>query len=262
MEDDMPYFDSHTHLFLRGAEDLESMATAGVRATVICAFLPVKPSGAATLKDLFRWLCESEPLRQAQFGIKAFAAIGVHPRCVPDQGLDEAFQAVDERLADKSAALLGEVGLETGTREEVEVLCAQLKIARARGAPIVVHTPRSDKARVVGQLLPLFEKEQVDPKKVVIDHLTADLVAGVLARGFWCGLTVQPGKLTPDGVLAIVKEHGCERILVDSDAAHVLADPLAVPRVARCLESAGLAASEIARVTWGNAATLVGHKAG
>jgi hypothetical protein len=253
------YFDSHTHLYLRGAEDLQAMAGAGVRATVVCAFLPVKPSGAATLQDLFAWLCDSEPLRQAQYGMRALAAVGVHPRCIPDTGLEEVLQAVDRRLTTRSAAALGEVGLETGSAEEVEVLRVQLALARSRNSPVIVHTPRAEKVKILDQLLPLLERSRVDPAKVIVDHLTPELVGKVRERGFNVGLTVQPGKLAPEDVLAVVREHGCEGILVDSDSAHVTADPLAVPKVARCLEAAGISPAEIARVTWENASRLLAH---
>ena len=171
--------------------------------------------------------------------------------------MDEALKAVDARLSDRSATLLGEVGLETGAKEEVEVLGAQLEMARARGAPVIVHTPRAQKARVLEQLLPLLEKAQVEPGKVVVDHLTGELVGMVRERGFCVGLTVQPGKLSPEDVLAIVRELGSERIVVNSDAAHVAADVLAVPHVASCLTAAGLPAAEIARITWENASALV-----
>lgn len=254
----MAFIDSHTHLFLRGAEDLEAMALAGVRAAAICAYLPVKPSAAATLLDLFRWLTEAEPARFKAAGMRALPVVGVHPRCVPDQGLDLAYEAVDRLLASKAAVALGEVGLETATAEEKEVLAAQLKLAIARKATVVVHTPRGDKERVLGELLPVLERSKVDPATVVIDHLTPDLVGRVRERGFNAGLTVQPGKMTPEGVLAVVRAHGARGVLVDSDAAHVSADVLAVPRVARCLEMAGVPASEIALVTGGNAAAIFG----
>jgi predicted metal-dependent TIM-barrel fold hydrolase len=254
----MAFIDSHTHLYLRGAEDLEAMSLSGIRAAVICAFLPVKPTSAVTLEDLFTWLVQAEPERQKQYGIHALPAIGVHPRCIPVEGLSRALERVEALLAERKAVAVGEVGLETGNSQERDVLAAQLAIARDRSVPVIVHTPRVDKARLLDQILPLVEKSKVDPAKVVIDHLTGELVGKVRERGLLAGLTVQPGKLTAEGVLAVVREHGADGILVDSDAAHVTADLLAVPRVARCLESAGIAPQEVARVTGGNAARLFG----
>lgn len=249
--------DSHTHLYLRGAEDLERMAAAGVKATVVCAYLPVRPSAAATLLDLFRWLVEAEPARQRGFGIRALPAVGVHPRCIPERGLDAVLETVDRLLAVRAAAL-GEVGLETASAEEVEVLEAQLGLARARGAAVVLHTPRADKARVLDELLRVLERSAVEPRRVVVDHLTPELVGRVRERGYNAGLTVQPGKLAPEGVLAVVRERGVEGLLVDSDAAHVAADPLAVPRVRDALAAAGIPAAEVARITGGNARAIFG----
>ncbi|MGC4116864.1 MAG: TatD family hydrolase [Myxococcales bacterium] len=259
------FIDSHTHLYLRGSEELQAMARAGVRAAALCAYVPVKPSGAATLLDLFRWLVEKEPPRFEACGLRALPVVGIHPRCIPAEGLDEVLEAVDRLLAgrpvrpeddERAAVALGEVGLDLATAEEKEVLKAQLKLASARQAPVVVHTPRKDKVRVLGELLAVLEASEVDPATVVIDHLTVDLVGRVRERGFKAGLTVQPGKLSVEEVVSIVRAHGPDGLLVDSDAALEPADVLAVPKVAKRLEEVGFDASSIARVSGENAAAF------
>jgi predicted metal-dependent TIM-barrel fold hydrolase len=65
----MPFIDAHTHSYLRGPEDLESMALSGVEALVVCAFLPVQPSDSSGLIDLFRWLDTVERARLADHGL-------------------------------------------------------------------------------------------------------------------------------------------------------------------------------------------------
>lgn len=249
------YVDSHTHLYLRGAEDLQAMAREGVRAAVLCAYVPVRPSGSATLLDLFRWLLENEPPRFAACGLQSVAAVGVHPRCIPETGLDRVLEEVDRLLASRAAAALGEVGLDTAGAQEKDVFAAQLQIARRHQAPVVVHTPRADKERVLGEALGLLESSGVDPARVVVDHLSAGLVARVRERGFQAGLTVQLGKLSLDEVVAVVRAHGPEGLLVDSDAALDPADPLAVPKVARRMKEAGLE-DAVERVTSANAAAF------
>ena len=52
----MRYIDAHTHSHLRGTEDLQAMAQAGVEGVVVCAYLPVRPSHPAGVEDLWRWL--------------------------------------------------------------------------------------------------------------------------------------------------------------------------------------------------------------
>jgi hypothetical protein len=248
------YIDSHTHLYLRGAEDLLAMAQAGVRAAAICAYLPVRPSGSSTLLDLFRWLVEQEPARFESCGLRALPAVGIHPRCLPESGLEEVLESVDRLLASRAAVALGEVGLDIASAREKEVFAAQLNVARERRAPVIAHTPRADKARVLDELLGVLEGSRIDPATVVIDHLSADLVGRVRERGFRAGLTVQPGKLSVDEVVSIVRAQGAEGLLVNSDAANAQADLLAVPKVARGLGKAGLPAEEISLVTGGNAA--------
>ena len=136
------------------------------------------------------------------------------------------------------------------------------------GPPRQPHEPCRDRnrlrrvepetERVFAETLAVLDRAQLDPSKVVVDHLTADLVGPVLARGSFAGLTVQPGKLAAGEVVEIVRRHGPERLLVDSDCANEPTDPLAVAEVARVLEEAGAPAAEIARVTGANAAAFFG----
>ena len=253
----MGLIDSHTHTHLRSPEDLEAMAVAGVTGVVVCAFLPVRPSDAATLRDLFRWLLEEEVARLRAYGLHACVAVGVHPRCIPDRGLEQALDEVGRLLAARTAGALGEVGLETGSPSERELLAGQLALAHRLGVPAILHTPRANKPAMLEATLEIVAASGIEPARVVIDHLTPDLVAGVRARGLGAGLTIQPGKLTPADVVAVVARAGSAGIFVDSDLSHAPGDPLALPRVARALARAGVPAADLARVTGGNARALL-----
>ncbi|MGI5863258.1 MAG: TatD family hydrolase [Myxococcales bacterium] len=253
----MLLIDSHTHTFLRGPEDLEAMAIAGIEAVAVCAFLPVTPSGPATLLDHFRWLDEVERARLAELGLAMRLAVGVHPRCIPDSGLDLVLARVEALLNSRAAVAVGEVGLETGSEREREVLAAQLRLAQAAGVRAIVHTPRKNKAEALAATIRLIEAEGIDPSRVVLDHLTPDLVAEAERIGVWIGLTVQPGKLTYESLSQLVFERGPERLLVNSDLSHAPSDPLTVARVARFLWRAGHPAESIEKVTHRNAAKVL-----
>jgi hypothetical protein len=252
------FIDAHTHTHLRSFEDLEAMSLAGVDGVVVCAFVPVVPSGPATLRDLWRWLAEGEAARLGQAGITARVALGVHPRCIPAEGALGLIDELDGWITRGAAAAVGEIGLETGSDVEADVLARQLRLAARRGVPAIVHTPRANKPARLAATLAILDAEVPDPRRVIVDHLTPELVAAVRARGATAGLTVQPGKLTAADVLAVVRAHGPDGIVVNRDLAHVASDPLTVPRVARALAAAGLEARAIAQVTATNARALLG----
>lgn len=249
--------DSHAHTFLRGPEDLERMAQAGVRGVVVCAFLPVAPSGASTLVDVFRWVGREEPARLERAGLRAKVALGIHPRCIPARGLGEVLEALGRALEDGWAAAVGEVGLETGEGREAEVLLEQLRLAASCGVPVIVHTPRSDKERVFRLTEMVVEASGIDPGLVVLDHLTPELAVRARALGATAGLTLQPGKTTPEQVVRLIAEHGSEGLVANSDLSHARSDPLAVPGLAARLVEAGIDAVDVERVTWANAAALM-----
>ncbi|HEY3355035.1 MAG TPA: TatD family hydrolase [Polyangia bacterium] len=252
------FIDSHTHTHLRSAEDLEAMALAGIDGVTVCAFVPVKPSGPATVRDLWRWLAEGETARLAAQGLHGRVALGLHPRCIPGEGALDLVAELDGWIARGAAAAVGEIGLETGSAEEQDLLARQLRLAARRGVPAVVHTPRANKPAMLEATLAILRAERVDPSHVILDHLTPALVPAVRALGAVAGLTVQPGKTTAAEVLRVVREHGPAGLVVNSDLSHVASDPLTVPRVARALAAGGLDAAAVARVTSENARALLG----
>lgn len=261
----MTFIDAHTHTFLRGPEDLARMAHAGVRAAAVCAFLPVAPSGAASLLDLLTWLDTVERARLDRAGIAMQLAAGIHPRSIPPEAdIDRVLGAVRSMVETGRAAAIGEIGLETGSGDERALFLRQICLAGELGVPAIVHTPRANKKERLADALALIDTAHIAPDLVLLDHLTPESVSALDARGhrFWMGLTVQPGKATPEEVAALISARGPERLIVDSDLSHVPSDPCAVARTARRLGELGIAPGDIARVTAENAARLFGADRG
>jgi hypothetical protein len=122
---------------------------------------------------------------------------------------------------------------------------------------MIIHTPRKEKLPVLKRTLAMLSDEPVDFGKVIIDHLTPELVPMVRTKGTLAGLTVQPGKLTPKDVGDIISRNGPEGIVVNSDLGNVASDPLTLPRVARYLEAAGFGVKDIEMVTRTNICRLL-----
>ena len=246
----MGFIDAHTHSHLRGTEDLQAMAQAGVGGLVVCAYLPVRLSHPAAVEDLWRWLTTVA-------GLAARVAVGIHPRCIPDHGIEGLLDTLARLLQSGAAAAIGEIGLEAGTAVEHDLLERQLHLAQRRGVPAIVHTPREGKEPALEATLALLAGLR-DPGRVVVDHLTPDLVGRVHAAGAVAGVTVQPRKATPRDVEEVVRRHGAAGVVVDSDMSQAPSDPLALPHVAAYLQQAGLDADAVAAVTDENARRLFG----
>lgn len=257
----MRFIDAHTHTFLRGPEDLARMAQSGVRAAVVCAFLPVAPTGAASLLDLFTWLDTVERARLDAAGIALRLAVGIHPRSMPpEEDVERVLDAVRAKVESGRAVAIGEIGLESGSDAEEALLLRQLVLARELGVPAIVHTPRANKTARVEATLRLIDASGIAPAAVLLDHLTGEGIEALdrERRGLWMGLTVQPGKTTPEDIAAILARRGPERLVVDSDLSHLPSDPCAVAEAARRLGELGVAPEAIARVTWENASIALG----
>lgn len=122
------------------------------------------------------------------------------------------------------------------TDEEVEVLTSQLGIAEKLDVPCIIHTPRGEKVKATMKTLDILEKLNFPVELAVIDHVNFEILDKVLEAGYWIGLTVQPGKLSPDDVARIVAEHGSERFMLNSDAGYRNVELTAVADAARKIE--------------------------
>ncbi len=225
------YFDSHIHTEGLGFSELKRMREEGITNVCSPAFFPIQPKFAETMIDVIRKLSEFEVERVAAAGIAAIAAVGIHPRCIPP-----GYEKVLEFLESGEWVAFGEIGLETGSEIEVEVLRKQLELAKKLDVRCVIHTPRSNKREVTKKTLKVLEDVGLPHELAVIDHVSRENLDLVLETDCWIGLTVQPGKLSEREAAEIVKEHGAERFMLNSDAGYRDSDFLSVARAAKVID--------------------------
>ncbi len=246
------YVDPHSHHQFSNFTTLKMLVEASYQAAACLSYVPVRPSSASTLRDLFMWLVEAEVERLRRAGLRPIIGVGVHPRNIPKTGRSDALAYVEEFLPE--ANVLGEVGIETGSEVEKEFFVKQLEIADRLDKPVVVHTPRVNKAPALKLALRLLAESRLPPERVLIDHLTPDLV-GQVPRGHYVGLTVQPGKLSEDQVAETLKadEDRFLWMVVNSDCGREESDPLAVMKTAHHLASLGVDVDVVAALVRDNA---------
>ncbi len=252
------FVDVHSHHQFTGFSTLEALREAGYSSAACLSYVPVTPSGPSTLRDLFRWLVDGEAPRLREAGLRPLVGVGIHPRNLPRRGLEEALGAVEEFLPE--ADFLGEVGLETSSDREREVLMRQLRMADRMDRPVVLHTPRVRKAAVLGVLLRILGESPLSRERVLVDHLTPDLIPRV-PEGYYVGLTVQPGKCDFADVERALSSSWADRgdrILVDSDSGRDRSDPLTLLRLAGHLLSRGYDPSEVRALVEVNPGRFVG----
>jgi predicted metal-dependent TIM-barrel fold hydrolase len=239
----MRFFDAHLHADCRSSEELETMSLFGTEAAVTLS-VGAGLSARASVLDYWDRLARSEPRRAARFSLRLGAGRGLHPAAA-DRDNREALESLSTYLAQPGVVALGELGLETGSAEEVALLRAQLTLSNQVGLPVVLHTPEENKLAVTRQLLGIVEQAGLGPGVVLVDHVAEESLEAVRASGCWIGLTVHPRSLTPQRATGLLELYGPERVVLSSDVGRDPADLWSLPRTA--LECRRLGLGEVAQ---------------
>jgi predicted metal-dependent TIM-barrel fold hydrolase len=157
---------------------------------------------------------------------------------------------------------MGEIGLNKNTENETRMLRRQLEMAAERKVLCIIHTPHGE-AKVRGTEIIADVIREVDPPRnlVVIDHCTAQTLQTARGTGCWTGLTVYPGKLSPEEAAVLIRDRGAERMLVNSSADWEDSDSLAVLVTIGVMREMFLPESLIERVVWHNPREFLGQSA-
>jgi uncharacterized protein len=252
----MRFFDPHIHLTSRTTDDLERMASAGVRAVVEPAFWVGQPrTNVGSFIDYFSSLIGWERFRASQFGVAHYCAIGLNSKEANDEGLAREVIELLPRFALKEGVVaVGEIGFDEITPAEERAYVAQLEFAVRHDMVVMVHSPHRDKKRGIQRSIAIAAEVGLAMEKLVIDHNNEETVEDTLASGAWAAFTIYPHtKMGSERMVALVQRYGAERVIVDSSADWGVSDPLAVPRTARMMLERGVAPGVVERVTWGNA---------
>jgi uncharacterized protein len=257
----MRIFDPHIHMSSRTTDDYERMYEAGVRAVVEPAFWLGQPrTSPDSFADYFDSLLGWEPYRASQFGIRHHCTIALNPKEANDPRCRPVLDLLPRYLAKDGVVAVGEVGYDSMTSEEDEVFAAQLALAADAGLPVLVHTPHRDKATGTRRSLDVVHESGLPPERVLIDHLNELTVAMVKESGCWMGFSVYPDtKMDEDRMVTILKEHGTERVLVNSAADWGRSDPLKTRWVGEAMLAAGFTSDDVDTVLWGNPVAFYGQ---
>ena len=252
----MPYIEPHAHMVSRTTADYEAMAIAGCE--VICepafwaGFDRSSPQG---FHDYYRQLTEYEPARAAKFGIKHYCWLCINPKEAEDAGFAREVMAIIPDFIDAPTVLgIGEIGLNKNTISELKIFEEHVELAKKYDLPILIHTPHlEDKLKGTKLILDALKNANVDPSRVIVDHVEEHTAGLVLDAGFWAGMTLYPeSKCTPARAIDMLENFGMENIWMNSACDWGVSDPLAVPKCIQEMKTRQLAKDLVHKVVYEN----------
>ncbi|MFK0731700.1 MAG: TatD family hydrolase, partial [Gloeotrichia echinulata HAB0833] len=129
-----------------------------------------------------------------------------------------------------------------------------LELAKEIDSLVLIHTPHRNKKAGASKSMDRCLEYGLDPAQVIIDHNNEETVEEVLERGFWAAFTIYPHtKMGNARMVEIVRQYGCDRIIVDSSADWGISDPLAVPKTAKLMLERGICEEHVQAVCYENA---------
>lgn len=258
----MIIIEPHIHMYSRTTDDYVAMYKAGIRACVEPSFwLGANRRYAGTFFDYFNLILEFETVRARRFGIDHYAAVSLNPKEAEDAVLaDEVIRGLAPYLDHPRCVAMGEIGFNLITPNEEKAFVAQLRIARERRLPVIIHLPHTNKLKGAQRIAAIVRDERMDPGRIVIDHNTEETIELSLETGCFCGMTVYPiSKLDPERVSSIIRRYGTERMIVNGSADWGVSDPLSLVKVVDRLRTDGVSGDDIQRLVHDNAMALYGH---
>ncbi|WP_086750011.1 TatD family hydrolase [Streptomyces europaeiscabiei] len=256
----MRLFDPHIHMTSRTTDDYEAMHEAGVRAVVEPAFWLGQPrTSPESFVDYFDSLLGWEPFRAAQYGIAHHCALALNPKEANDPRCTPVLDRLPRYLLKDRVVAVGEIGYDSMTPAEDHALEHQLQLAADHGLPALVHTPHRDKLAGLRRTLDAVRDSALPVERVLLDHLNETTVAEARDSGAWLGFSVYPDtKMDEERMVAVLKEFGPEKVLVNSAADWGRSDPLKTRRVGDALLDAGFDEDDVDLVVWRNPVAFYG----
>lgn len=233
----MRYIEPHGHMVSRTTDDYLAMALAGCRAICEPAFWAgFDRRSIEGFRDYFLQLTEYEPRRAAKFHLPHFSWLCINAKESEDLAISrEVLGIIPEFIAKSNVLGIGEIGLNKNSRNEITVLEWHIDLALKHNQLILVHTPHlEDKLKGTKLILDaLLSRPELDPARVIIDHVEEHTLPLVLEKGFWAGITLYPeSKCTPARAVDMLEVYGRQRIWLNSACDWGPSDPLAVPKTA------------------------------
>ncbi|MEV4994488.1 TatD family hydrolase [Streptomyces niveus] len=256
----MRIFDPHIHMTSRTTDDYQAMYASGVRALVEPSFWLGQPrTSPASFYDYFDALLGWEPFRAAQYGIAHHCTLALNPKEANDPRCTPVLEELPRYLVKDGVVAVGEIGYDSMTPAEDVALATQLQLAAEYALPAMVHTPHRDKLTGLRRTIDVVRESNLDPEHVLLDHLNETTVKDAAESGSWLGFSIYPDtKMDEDRMVSVLRNHGTDRVLVNSAADWGKSDPLKTRKVGDAMLAAGFSEDDVDKVLWRNPVEFYG----
>ncbi|MEX0270549.1 TatD family hydrolase [Leptolyngbyaceae cyanobacterium UHCC 1019] len=252
----MMFIDPHIHMTARTTYDYLVLRQYGVVAVIEPSFWGGQPrTSAGTFQDYFSSLVGWERFRAAQFGIRHYCTISLNPKEANNEAIaDQVMELLPLYAGKEGVVAIGEVGYDDMTAAEDKYFHLQLELAKEFDKPVLIHTPHRNKKAGTSRSIAVCLEHGLDPARVIVDHANEETVQEILDNGFWAAFSIYPHtKMGNERMVELVRQYGCDRIIVDSAADWGISDPLAVPKTAQLMLERGIPEAHIHAVCYQNA---------
>jgi len=253
----MRYIEPHAHMVSRTMDDYKTLAMAGCRAICEPAFWAgFDRSSVDGFYDYFCQLTEYEPKRAAKYHIAHYSWICINPKEAEDpEFAREVIKIIPEFLKKENVLGVGEIGLNKNSRNEAAIFEEQVQLALDHDQLILIHTPHlEDKLKGTKLTIEILQQHpDLDPGRVMIDHVEEHTYEAVLDRGHWAGMTLYPdSKMTPQRAADVIEMSGTERLWINSAGDWGCSDPMSVPKCQQEMKLRGHRMETIERISYDN----------
>ncbi|PAV07077.1 TatD family hydrolase [Methanosphaera cuniculi] len=243
-------FDAHMHADTRPIENFMEMNMAGVEAILTCAYDPLRMKKSNVTLEHFDRIVYDEPKRIEKHNIKVYAAVGVHPRAIPDD-YENVIEKLPKYMNEEHVIAVGEIGLDEITPKQEEVFIKQLQYADENNYNVIIHTPRKNKAKVTQRTITLLD-ENINPQNVQLDHVDNSIIDMLIDKDYTLGITVQPLKMSPTETVEMLDKYGFDKFVLDTDISYAPSNHMALAEVKHKLIQDGYKKSDIKKVMSNN----------
>lgn len=262
LTDNLIFIDPHIHMTSRTTYDYLVLRQYGVVAIIEPSFWLGQPrTTVGSFKDYFSSLVGWERFRAGQFGIRHYCTISLNPKEANNEAIAEEVMELLPLFACKEGVVaIGEIGYDDATPAEDKYFRLQLELAKELDKPVLIHTPHRNKKEGTSRSIAVCLEHGLDPSRVVVDHVNEETVQETLDNGFWAAFSIYPQtKMGNKRMVEIVRQYGCDRVIVDSAADWGISDPLAVPKTAQLMLEQGIPEASVKAVCYQNALTAYGQ---
>ncbi len=246
--------DPHIHMSVRTTDDYEAMYKAGYKAIIEPAFWSGQDRQyPESFLDYFNHMLNFENKRAEKYGLKHYALVCVNAKEARNKIASKVIENMEPYMEHENCLGVGEIGLDLITPEEIDICRIQIRLCEKHKTLCIIHTPHTNKRVGVEKLFSILKEENVDMNRYIMDHNTEETMHISKKYAAYIGITLYPTKVSIERAARIIKEHGPEKIMLNSSADWGRSFPLMVSEAAQELPKYGISPEDIKKVTFSNA---------